>query len=234
MNNEEIEKKLGVIFHNKSLLKRAFTHRSYLNENRGQNLQNNERLEFLGDAVLELLISSELFYKYPDKAEGELTGIRSALVRTESLAKESRKIKVGEYLLMSKGEEDSGGKDKDYLLANTFEAILGAMYLDMGFEECKKFVSRTLLEKLDDIVDNELFIDPKTKVQELIQAKYKVTPTYSIIKEEGPDHDKYFTVALKVNKKNFTEGYGASKQKAEEDAAQAAIDLLESNDISLN
>jgi ribonuclease-3 len=230
----EVEKKLGVTFKDKTLIKRALVHRSYLNENRDEHLQNNERLEFLGDAVLELLISSELFKRYPDKAEGELTSIRSALVRTESLAEESRNLGVGEYLLMSKGEDDSGGKDKDYLLANTFEAILGAMYLDMGLEECRRFVQRTLLERLDNIVSNELFIDPKTKVQELIQTKYKVTPTYSILKEEGPDHDKYFTVVLKVKRKNLTEGYGASKQKAEEDAAQKAIDLLESKDISLN
>jgi len=149
------------------------------------------------------------------------------LVRTESLAQQSRDLDVGKYLLMSKGEEDSGGRDKDYLLANTYEALLGAIYLDSGYESCKAFVERTLLKKVDEIVENALFIDPKTKIQELIQAKYKVTPTYQIIKEEGPDHDKYFTVELDVNKRKLSEGYGASKQKAEEDAAQKAIELLE-------
>jgi len=227
MNNEELEKKLGISFSDKSLVIRALTHRSYLNENKDKDLQNNERLEFLGDAVLELIISFKLFEKYPEKSEGELTSIRSALVRTESLAQQSRDLDVGKYLLMSKGEEDSGGRDKDYLLANTYEALLGAIYLDSGYESCKAFVERTLLKKVDEIVENALFIDPKTKIQELIQAKYKVTPTYQIIKEEGPDHDKYFTVELDVNKRKLSEGYGASKQKAEEDAAQKAIELLE-------
>ena len=227
MNNEELEKKLGISFSDKSLIIKALTHRSYLNENRDKYLQNNERLEFLGDAVLELIISFKLFEKYPDKPEGELTGIRSALVRTESLAQQSRDLEVGKHLLMSRGEEDSGGRDKDYLLANTYEALLGAIYLDSGYESCRTFVENTLLKKVDEIVDNELFIDPKTKVQELIQAKYKVTPTYQIVKEEGPDHEKYFTVVLKVNKKKLSEGYGASKQKAEEDAAQKAVKLLE-------
>ncbi len=128
---------------------------------------------------------------------------------------------------MSKGEEDSGGKDKDYLLANTFESILGAIYLDQGIDACTKFVENTLFKKLSHIVDNELFIDPKTKVQELIQAKYKVTPKYDVIKEEGPDHDKYFTVIIKVEDRTLAEGFGASKQKAEEDAAQKAITILE-------
>lgn len=174
-----------------------------------------------------MIISSELFTTYPEKSEGELTSIRSALVRTESLAEESRRLRIGEYLLMSKGEEESGGKDKNYLLANTYEAILGAIYLDEGFKTCEEFVRRTLLKQLANVIDNELFIDPKTKIQELIQTKYKVTPTYEILKEEGPDHNKYFTVTLKVNNKVIVEGFGASKQKAEEDAAQKAISLIE-------
>ena len=226
MNEEMIEKNLGVQFVNKDLLKKAFTHRSYLNENREQGLENNERLEFLGDAVLELIVSSKLFYEYPLRTEGELTNIRSALVRTESLAKESRRLEVGEHLLMSKGEEDSGGKDKDYLLANAYEAILGAIYIDQGLKKCEEFVEMTILKSLSNIIDNELFIDPKTKVQEMVQAKYKVTPSYDVIKEDGPDHDKSFTVTLKVNKNILAEGFGLSKQKAEEDAAQKAIDIL--------
>ncbi|MFA5633604.1 MAG: ribonuclease III [Candidatus Dojkabacteria bacterium] len=232
MNN--IEKKLGIQFNNKELLNRALTHRSFLNENRGIGLKNNERLEFLGDAVLELIISSKLFNIYPDRAEGELTGIRSALVRTESLAEESRRLDVGKYLLMSKGEEDSGGRDKDYLLANAYEAILGAIYLDRGLEECTNFVERTVLKQLDFIVKNELFIDPKTKIQELIQAKYKITPTYEVVEEKGPDHEKYFTVALKIGDKFSCKGYGASKQKAEEDAAQKAIKNIEKGRLFLN
>ncbi len=234
MNNIELEKRLGVSFKDKGLLSKALTHRSYLNENRDGNLENNERLEFLGDAVLELLVSSTLYDKYPGKPEGELTNIRSALVRTESLAEESRKLVVGEYLLMSRGEEESGGKDKDYLLANTFESILGAIYLDQGLNSCKSLIERTLLQKLDHIVEQGLFIDPKTKVQELTQARFKVTPTYKVKKEDGPDHDKSFTVELSIGKKTITEGVGSSKQKAEEDAAQKAIDILDNDGVSLN
>jgi len=230
MNRKEVENKLGLRFKNPKLLKSSLTHRSYLNENRGEGLKNNERLEFLGDAVLELIISAELFIKYPDKTEGELTSIRSALVRTESLAEESRRLGIGEYILMSKGEEDSGGQEKDFILANTYEALLGAMYLDRGLKECKKFVERTVIKKLPRVISQELFIDPKTKIQEMIQAKYKVTPTYRVIKELGPDHDKSFTVALKVGNKTMTKGSGLSKQKAEEEAAQKAIDKLEKNE----
>ncbi len=227
MNKKEIEKKLGIIFKDDTLLKKSLTHRSYLNENREEDLENNERLEFLGDAVLELIISSELFKKYPEKSEGELTAIRSAIVRTESLAEESRRLDIGKHILMSKGEEDSGGKDKDFILANTYEALLGAIYVDQGFEECEKFVKKTAFKKLPRVMSQELFIDPKTKIQELVQAKFKVTPTYGVLKEIGPDHDKSFTVALKVAGKDFALGSGLSKQKAEEEAAQKAIDKLE-------
>lgn len=226
-NRKEVEEKLGITFKDPKLLKTALTHRSYLNEHRGMHLENNERLEFLGDAVLELIISSELFKKYPKKPEGELTAIRSALVRTESLAQESRLLGIGEHILMSKGEEVSGGKDKDFILANLYEAVLGAIYLDQGIEVCREFVKRTVLKKLNRVIDQELFIDPKTRVQELIQAKYKVTPTYTLIKQRGPDHDRTFTVGLKVGKKLMTKGTGISKQKAEEDAARKCIEKLE-------
>jgi len=191
-------------------------------------------LEFLGDAVLELVVTEFLFEKYPDKAEGELTSIRSAVVRTESLAEESRKLGIGEHLQMSKGEKDSGGKDKDYLLANAYEAVLGAIYLDSGMESCIQFVTRTLVPKIDNIVENNLFIDPKTQAQEIIQSRYKTTPTYEIVKEEGPDHDKKFTVALLINRKEKAQGQGTSKQKAEESAALAAIEIIEKELKSLN
>ncbi|MHC1716921.1 MAG: ribonuclease III [Candidatus Dojkabacteria bacterium] len=225
-NHKEIENKIGVVFNNKDLLERAFIHRSYINENRGRNLENNERLEFLGDAVLELIISSHLYKEYSERSEGELTAIRSAIVRTESLAKQSRELGIGEFLLMSKGEEDSGGKDKDFLLANMFEAVLGAIYIDKGYQEAQKFVEDTLQKRIPQIIKEESFIDPKTKVQETIQFKYKETPVYEVLKEEGPDHDKYFTVALKVGEKKFSEGYGPSKQKAEEEAAKKALEIL--------
>jgi ribonuclease III len=227
MNKKEVEKKLGLKFKDTTLLKNALIHRSYLNENRKKNLENNERLEFLGDAVLELIISAELYTKFPKKTEGELTSIRSAIVRTESLAQESRRLEIGKHILMSKGEKDSGGQDKDFILANTYEALLGAIYMDLGFEKCKEFVKKTALKKLPRVISEELFIDPKTKIQELIQAKYKVTPTYKVIEEVGPDHDKSFTVALKIGNTVMAKGSGLSKQKAEEDAAQKSIDILE-------
>lgn len=235
MNNyDTLEAKLGVKFKDKALLEKAFTHRSYLNEHRENGLENNERLEFLGDAVLELIISSDLYKNYPEKPEGELTNIRAAVVRTESLAEESRKLGLGEYLKMSKGEEDSGGKDKDYLLANTFEAVLGAIYLDQGFDVCVSYLSRTLLHKVSNIIENNLFIDPKTQAQELIQAQFKVTPLYEVVKEDGPDHDKTFTVALIVNQKELGRGTGSSKQKAEEEAAKIAIETINNKEKSLN
>ena len=231
---KKLEDNLGIVFKNKEHLINALTHRSYLNEHQGAKLENNERLEYLGDAVLELIISDYIFRKYSDKAEGELTSIRSAVVRTESLAEESRKLGIGENLKMSKGEKDSGGKDKDYLLANAYEAVLGAIYLDSGMEECMNFVNRTLVPKIDRIVENNLFIDPKTQAQEIIQAKYKTTPTYVIVKEEGPDHDKKFTVALLINNKEKAQGQGTSKQKAEEGAALAAIEKIGKESESLN
>lgn len=235
MNNyDTLEAKLGVKFKDRALLEKAFTHRSYLNEHRENGLENNERLEFLGDAVLELIISSDLYRNYPEKPEGELTNIRAAVVRTESLAEESRKLGFGEYLKMSKGEEDSGGKDKDYLLANTFEAVLGAIYLDQGFDVCVSYLSRTLLHKVSNIIENNLFIDPKTQAQELIQAQFKVTPLYEVVKEDGPDHDKTFTVALIVNQKELGRGTGSSKQKAEEEAAKIAIETINNKEKSLN
>ena len=235
MNNyDTLEAKLEIKFKDRALLEKAFTHRSYLNEHRENGLENNERLEFLGDAVLELIISSDLYKNYPEKPEGELTNIRAAVVRTESLAEESRKLGFGEYLKMSKGEEDSGGKDKDYLLANTFEAVLGAIYLDQGFDVCVSYLSRTLLHKVSNIIENNLFIDPKTQAQELIQAQFKVTPLYEVVKEDGPDHDKTFTVALIVNQKELGRGTGSSKQKAEEEAAKIAIETINNKEKSLN
>lgn len=225
--DKELESKIGVHFKNIKLLETAFTHRSYLNENREKNLENNERLEFLGDAVLELIVSSNLYHNYADKAEGELTSIRAAIVRTESLAEETQKLGVGKYLRMSKGEKESGGEEKPYLLANLYEAIMGAIYLDSGYMECLHFVERTLFKKIKKIIKEKLFIDPKTKVQEIMQRKYRVTPTYEILKEEGPDHSKSFTVVLYMGDKKFAQGVGASKQKAEENAATNAIEIFE-------
>ncbi len=223
----KLEQNIGIEFSNKLLLETSVTHRSYLNEHRDVP-EHNERLEFLGDAVLELIVSDYLYRKFADRAEGELTSFRSALVRTDSLAESAKKLKIGEYLRLSRGEEESGGREKDYLLANAFEAILGAIYLDKGYEEAKNFIYRTLIPKLGEIVEYRLDIDNKTRIQELAQSEYKTTPTYEVINEEGPDHDKTFTVVVKIDDKIIGEGTGSSKQKAEERAAEIGIKYIES------
>ncbi|KKR06208.1 MAG: Ribonuclease 3 [candidate division WS6 bacterium GW2011_GWF2_39_15] len=209
---------------NISYFEEAFTHRSYVNEaKRKQGINHNERLEFLGDAVLELIISQYLFQTFPDRPEGELTSFRAATVKTETLASVARTLGYGQYLRMSNGEEATGGRDKDYLLANTFEAVLGALYLDQGIEACESYVREKLIILIPSIVENRLDIDPKTKFQELAQELFKVTPIYEVIKEEGPDHNKIFTMAVIINGKELGRGEGASKQKAEEQAATAAL-----------
>jgi len=222
---KNLSKSLGVKFNDISLLERALTHRSYLNENRDVD-KNNERLEFLGDAVLELIVSDYLYKKYPNRPEGDLTSFRSAIVRTESLADASRELNYGKYLLLAKGEEDSGGRDKDYILANTFEAVLGAIYIDQGYMVCKNLVEKVLITKIDNIVKNRLDIDSKTKIQELVQEKYKQTPVYEVVGEHGPDHDKEFIVVVKVGNKIIGKGKGSSKQRAEEAAAQKGVKFI--------
>lgn len=222
----EFEKNIEVEFLNKSLLETALTHRSYLNEHRDIQ-EHNERLEFLGDAVLELISSDYLYKKYLNRAEGDLTSFRSALVKTDSLAQTAKELEIGKYIHLSKGEEDSGGREKEYLLANAFEAVLGAMYLDRGYDVCRDFLIRVLIPKIDTIVKYRLDIDDKTKIQEFAQERYKTTPTYEVIKEQGPDHNKIFTVIVKLDNKVIGRGQGASKQKAEENAAKEGIKYIE-------
>lgn len=225
---KDFEKKIGVQFKDKDLLLLALTHRSYVNEHKDTHYHN-ERLEFLGDAVLELITSDYLFTTYTDRTEGDLTSFRAALVRTESLAESAQEIEIGENIRLSKGEEDTGGRSKSYLLANAFEAIIGAIYLDRGYEVARDFVHTHLLKKIEHIVENRLDIDSKTKIQEVTQSKYKVTPLYEVIDEEGPDHDKRFTVVVKINGKEIGKGFGTSKQKAEEDAAKSGIEYIEND-----
>lgn len=224
---KEFQIKIGVSFVNKNNLIEALTHRSYLNEHKEVN-SHNERLEFLGDAVLELVVSDYLFHKYPHRPEGELTSFRSALVKTDSLADTAKEIGIGDNILLSKGEEDTGGRTKNFLLANTFEAIIGSIYIDQGYDSSKEFIHRFLIKKLDSIVKHRLDIDSKTKIQEIIQQDFKVTPAYEVTNENGPDHDKEFTVVIKVNDKVIGKGVGSSKQRAEEEAATKGIEYLES------
>ena len=219
---ETLEKRLGVAYKNKELLLKAITHRSYLNENNDID-EHNERLEYLGDAVLEFLVSKYLFVNYPSRQEGELTSFRSAIVKTESLSEISRELSVGNHLRMSKGEEKTGGRAKDYLLANTFESILGSMYLDQGMRTCEAFLNRVLFPKIKTIVEQRLDIDPKTQLQELAQEIFKLTPTYELLSEKGPDHNKEFTMGVFIGPDEFGRGTGASKQRAEEAAARQGL-----------
>lgn len=217
---------IGIKYKNINLYIEAFTHKSYLNDNKNEKLSHNERLEFLGDAVLELIISEYLFSHYPNRSEGDLTSFRAALVKTESLAQSAKDLNFGQYLLLSKGEETTGGRSKDYLLANSFEAVLGAIYLDLGYDISKIFVYKNLIPKLKNIVKNRLDIDAKTKFQEKAQEILKHTPVYKVISEKGPDHDKMFTMGVYVNNIEYGRGTGSSKQKAEEEAAKIGLNNL--------
>lgn len=219
----EFQKKIGINFSNLDLLKESLTHKSYINENKHEESAHNERLEFLGDAVLELVVSNYLFANYPEHPEGDLTSFRSALVRTESLAEEALRIGFGEYILMSNGEEATGGRVRPYILANTMEAVIGAIYLDNGMEKVTSFIIKNICYKLDKIIKERLDIDAKSKLQEISQDLYKITPTYDLITEEGPDHDKKFTMAVFIDTAKLSEGTGSSKQSAEQDAAQNAL-----------
>ncbi len=215
----------GVVFKNKELLKRAFTHRSYLNENRGAESSHNERLEFLGDAVLELMVTEYLFEKYPDSNEGDLTAYRASLVNAVTLSEAAQKINVNDFLLLSKGETKDIGKARQSILANTMEAIIGAIYLDQGYDSAKYFISKNLFHLIDRIVADKSWIDAKSKFQEKAQEKESLTPMYKSLKEDGPDHDKRFTVGVFLENELIAEGEGMSKQEAEQEAARKALEV---------
>ena len=221
-----LEQKLGVIFKNKNLLKEALTHRSYLNENPSWPLPHNERLEFLGDAVLELAVTEILFSRYPTSPEGELTSIRSALVNYQMLADIAKNMELGDYVFLSKGEAKDAGKAREVILANAFEAILGAVYLDAGYESAKNFIEKAVMGRLDEVIEKKLYQDPKSLLQEIVQEKLRATPTYSVLSEKGPDHAKIFKVGVFFNGDLIAEGEGASKQEAEVEAAKEALRLL--------
>lgn len=217
------EASIGQQFNNKELLKQAFIHRSYLNENKTLKLEHNERLEFLGDAVLELVITDYLYKKYPEKAEGELTAYRSSLVNSNTLSEVAEKLGVNAFLLLSKGEAKDTGRARQYILANTFEAIVGAIYLDQGYDASAKFIESQLFGLIDEIVENKKFIDSKSHFQEAAQERTGVTPSYKLIKEVGPDHNKIFTVGVYLRDELIMTGEGKSKQEAEQAAAAKAL-----------
>lgn len=214
------EERIGVVFKDKAILREAFTHRSYINETRERGLDHNERLEFLGDAVVELSVTDFLYKKYPKSNEGELTSYRAALVNAVTLGNLGIDIGMEEYLLMSKGEaKDKGTKARQIILANAFEALVGAIYLDRGYEVADKFLNEHLLGKTEEIVKKELWRDAKSFFQEEAQEYVGVTPSYRVISEEGPDHDKDFNVGVYLNDELVGTGSGKSKQDAEQNAA---------------
>jgi ribonuclease III len=222
-NFHDFEKKIDSNFKDKNLLSQAFTHRSYLNENRHSSFHHNERLEFLGDAVLELVVTDYLFKEYSDHMEGDLTSFRSALVNTNTLSETATKIGMNDYLLLSKGEAKDTGRARQYILADTYEALIGALYIDGGYDVASKFITETLLPQMDEIMKNQLWQDSKSRFQEIAQEKVSVTPTYKTLEESGPDHNKHFIVGVFLNDDLVSRGEGKSKQEAEQAAAEEGL-----------
>ena len=221
----KLEKKLKISFKNKNLLTQAFIHRSYLNEHPNLKLYHNERLEFLGDAVLELVVTGYLFSRYPKKAEGELTSWRAALVNAKILARVAENLGFNDFLLLSQGESEEKGRARQYILANTFESFTGALYLDQGLEPCEDFIKKNIIKELPLIIKNQLFKDAKSHFQEEAQERKSITPVYSVLEERGPDHAKHFIVGVYLGKDLAAKGEGSSKQEAEEEAAQEALKI---------
>ena len=222
-NLNEFEQKIGITFKNKDLLLQAFTHRSYLNEHPESKIRDNERLEFLGDAVLELATTTFLYDRFTDKAEGELTGLRAALVNTRQLAVCARELGLNDYLRLSRGEMKDEGRARDVILANAFEALLGAIYLDQGYEVVRDFTAAEIFGRIDDIVTRGLWLDPNSRFQERAQEILGLTPSYRVLRESGPDHSKQFTVGLFIGEEEVAQGIGSSKQEAEEYAAREGL-----------
>lgn len=221
----KFEKKINIKFKNKDLLSQAFCHRSYLNENPDFGLHHNERLEFLGDAVLELVVTEQLFKDHSSRAEGELTNWRAALVNAKILAKTAEDLGFNDFLLLSQGEQKELGKARSYILADTFEALIGAVYLDQGYKVCQDFIQKHLLVKLPSIIEQGLHKDPKSCFQEQAQERLRITPDYKVLDEWGPDHTKHFIVGVFLDKNMIAQGEGSSKQEAEEEAAKEALKI---------
>lgn len=219
---QELEHKLGVHFKNHDLLLEALTHRSYLNERPDWHLNHNERLEFLGDAVLELAVTERLFKEH-NEPEGVLTSWRAALVNSSMLAEISKKLDLNEYVLLSQGERKDNGRARQYILANALEAIIGAIYLDQGYEETKKFIEKNVLAEFPRIIEQKLYKDSKSLFQEEAQEREGVTPSYKVLDEWGPDHDKTFKVGVYLDDELVGVGFGPSKQEAQQKAAEDGL-----------
>lgn len=212
-------------FKNQRILEQAFTHRSYLNEAKGK-LESNERLEFLGDSILSFIVSSYIYESYPSFQEGELTNLRSLLINTYTLYEIAKELDLGTHLLLSKGEEAGDGRENKTILANTFEAFTGALFLDQGLDITKEFIEKVLLVHITKIQQEQGLKDAKSLLQEIIQERYKIAPSYKIVKEEGPDHAKLYTIAVSVKEKVLAQGKGSSKQEAEKNAAKKALEKI--------
>lgn len=223
-NLQTFEESIGISFEDSTLLRQAFTHRSYLNEHRGEAMGHNERLEFLGDAVLELISTHFLYEKFPDHDEGELTAYRAALVNAVTCAEVANELNMNDYLLLSRGEAKDEGRARAVLLANAFEALVGAIYLDQGYDAARSFIEKHLFPKIDEIVKKKLWRDAKSAFQEKAQDAEGATPRYAVIRESGPDHDKQFVVGVYVKEALVAQGNGKSKQEAEQEAARAALE----------
>ncbi|UZE93130.1 MAG: ribonuclease III [Candidatus Nealsonbacteria bacterium] len=221
----EFEKKINIKFKNKDLLTQAFVHRSYCNEHPDFHLSHNERLEFLGDAVLELVVTEDLYQQYPKKTEGELTNWRASLVNSKILARVAQKLGFNDFLLLSRGESKELGKARRYILANTFEAVIGAIYLDRGYKTCQGFIRKHLIKELPLIIEKGLYRDAKSHFQEESQERVGITPAYKVLKEWGPDHAKHFIIGVFLEEELIAEGEGSSKQEAEEEAAKKALEV---------
>ena len=215
---------IGAVFNDETVLRTAFTHRSYVNEHRGERIEHNERLEFLGDAVLELVVTRFLFDTYPDKTEGDLTAYRAALVNTNTISDAATRLGMNTCLLLSRGEARDTGRARQFILANAFEAVIGALYLDQGYECAQAFVAAHIFPRAEEIVRRRLWQDNKSHFQEEAQERVSITPSYALIQERGPDHDKQFTVGVFLGEHLVAKGEGKSKQEAEQAAARAALD----------
>lgn len=220
----KLEKLVGIEFSNQDFLTQAFIHRSYLNEHPEIKLDHNERLEFLGDAVLELITTEYLYNNYPN-SEGELTSWRAALVNSKMLSKIAGELELEKYLLLSKGEAKDTGRARQYILANALEAFIGAAYLDKGFTAAQELILKYIIKELPRVLETEAYADPKSRFQEEAQDKAGITPTYEVLEETGPDHDKTFVVGVYLDKELVAQGKGSSKQEAQENAARSALEV---------
>ena len=223
MELNKFEEQIKIKFKNKNLLKQAFLHRSYLNEHKELKIEHNERLEFLGDAVVEIVVTDFLYHKYPTKPEGELTALRAALVNAITMSEVAAQLSMNDFMLLSKGEAKDTGRARQIILANAFEALVGAIYLDQGYDAARDFIAANLFTKTEEIVSNNLWQDAKSYFQEKAQEVDSVTPNYKVLSEVGPDHNKKFTIGLYIGADQISTGVGHSKQEAEQEAAKTGL-----------